>query len=576
MAGPPEARPENGQGQSRKGRGVARGFLSGFMWGSVAAAAGAVGLAIQAGPPRPLAEEVADLSVPSGSGFGRGVEGAQTAREAVPQADAPRADAPRADDLAPLDEADRAAALRPEAGAAPDGIASPPGEGRPAPALESAADAPLDAPTASVPSIPETESQAAVPGDTPAPQAGPALAPGALAAPATPPDDGPVAPAADLSAPATPSAAEAPARATPEDDPAADTSAARPDAGADDLALDTPGVPETAPGVQAGTETPVLPSPGTPAPPPPGGEDSPSMATAPLQPPAPEGTAQESPFEDAAEEDTAGQRFGRPAGSLDDLAPQVATNRLPTVTDQQEDTATTTEDQPPAIDTDAPPLVRYATPFEPSGDRPLMAVILLDEGPGGLGPEAIQSLGFPVSVAVDAQSADAPDMMRAYRAQGREVLAMGALPAGAQPQDAEIALAAWFAAVPEAVALMEASEGALQPGRDLSEQVSAFLADSGHGLVLFPQGLNTGEALAVRAGVPAATVFRDFDGAGQDARAIRRFLDNAAFRARQEGAVIMVGRLRAETLSALTFWALQDRAESVALAPVSALLQARR
>jgi hypothetical protein len=38
----------------------------------------------------------------------------------------------------------------------------------------------------------------------------------------------------------------------------------------------------------------------------------------------------------------------------------------------------------------------------------------------------------------------------------------------------------------------------------------------------------------------------------------------------------MVGRLRADTVSALTFWALQDRAESVALAPVSALLRADR
>jgi polysaccharide deacetylase 2 family uncharacterized protein YibQ len=92
---------------------------------------------------------------------------------------------------------------------------------------------------------------------------------------------------------------------------------------------------------------------------------------------------------------------------------------------------------------------------------------------------------------------------------------------------------------------------------------------------MFPQGLNTAQKLIAREGVPSASVFRDFDANGQDARAIRRFLDQAAFRAGQEeGGVIMVGRLRAETISALLLWGLQDRASSVALAPVSAVLRA--
>jgi polysaccharide deacetylase 2 family uncharacterized protein YibQ len=70
-------------------------------------------------------------------------------------------------------------------------------------------------------------------------------------------------------------------------------------------------------------------------------------------------------------------------------------------------------------------------------------------------------------------------------------------------------------------------------------------------------------------------VFRDFDGKGQGATVIRRFLDQAAFRASQEeDGVIMVGRLRPDTISALLLWGLQDRASSVALAPVSAVLNA--
>jgi polysaccharide deacetylase 2 family uncharacterized protein YibQ len=67
-------------------------------------------------------------------------------------------------------------------------------------------------------------------------------------------------------------------------------------------------------------------------------------------------------------------------------------------------------------------------------------------------------------------------------------------------------------------------------------------------------------------------VFRDFDGAGQTPKVMRRFLDQAAFRSGQMGAVIMVGRVRPGTISALLLWGLQDRASRVALAPVSASL----
>ena len=84
--------------------------------------------------------------------------------------------------------------------------------------------------------------------------------------------------------------------------------------------------------------------------------------------------------------------------------------------------------------------------------------------------------------------------------------------------------------------------------------------------------MNTAQKLALRNGVPALPVFRDFDGAGQTPTVMRRFLDQAAFRARQEGGVIMLGRVRPDTISALLLWGLQDRANRVALAPVSAVL----
>ena len=123
--------------------------------------------------------------------------------------------------------------------------------------------------------------------------------------------------------------------------------------------------------------------------------------------------------------------------------------------------------------------------------------------------------------------------------------------------------------MPEAVAVLEGDAGGLQESREVSDQVARILADSGHGLVLYPQGLNTGQAIAARAGVPAATLFRDFDSKGQTATVIRRFLDQAAFK---EGSVIMLGRLRPETISALLIWGLQDRASRVAFVPVTRVL----
>ena len=129
-------------------------------------------------------------------------------------------------------------------------------------------------------------------------------------------------------------------------------------------------------------------------------------------------------------------------------------------------------------------------------------------------------------------------------------------------------------AVPAAVAVMEGVGSGVQGRREASEQLLPILKASGHGLVLFSEGFDTAQKLISREGVPALSVFRDVDSKDQSATVIRRFLDQAAFRAGQEeGGVIIVGRLRAETVSALLLWGLQDRARSVAIAPVSALLK---
>ena len=225
---------------------------------------------------------------------------------------------------------------------------------------------------------------------------------------------------------------------------------------------------------------------------------------------------------------------------------------------------------------ESPPIVAFAAPFENPDDKPLMAIVLIDSGVdltgGPVGLAALRSFPYPLSFAVDATLSDAAARMAEYRAQGFEVMALMDLPQGATAADAEVALSAALGAVPEAVAVMEGPGTGLQDTRDASDQVTEAVLATGHGLVLQSKGLNTAQKLASRAGVPTGLVFRDFDSANQTPTVIRRFLDQAAFRAGQEGGVIMVGRVRPDTISALLLWGLQDRAERVALAPISAVL----
>lgn len=258
------------------------------------------------------------------------------------------------------------------------------------------------------------------------------------------------------------------------------------------------------------------------------------------------------------------------------LAPNVATNRLPSLrapAPTATTTATTTEDAADVMAEDLPPVARYASPFENLDNKPLMAIVLIDDGNSPIGLDALAAFPYPLSFAVDTAWAGAPGAMQTYRAAGFEVLALVDLPLEATAQDAETNLAIKLGTIPEAVAVMEGATSGFQGNRAVSDQVTAIVAASGHGLLLFPKGLNTAQKLARKAGVPAAAVFRDFDAQGQDAKTIRRFLDHAAFKAaQQEGGVVMVGRLRADTISALLLWGLQDRASRVALAPVSAVL----
>lgn len=250
----------------------------------------------------------------------------------------------------------------------------------------------------------------------------------------------------------------------------------------------------------------------------------------------------------------------------------VTVNRLPTAqpSSAAEDTA--------ALSVAARAITRYSQPFANPDDKPLMSILLIDQGSdlegGEVGIAALRSFPYAISFAVDVTLPDAADRMEIYRNEGFEVLAMIDLPEGAEAVDAETTLGVALNRMPEIIGVLEGLGTGLQPSREVADQVTGILAQGGYGLVSQDKGLNTMPKLAVKEGVPAAPIFRDFDSKDQTPIVIRRFLDQAAFKAGIEGSVIMLGRMRPETISALLVWGLQDRATQVALAPVSAVLLA--
>lgn len=231
------------------------------------------------------------------------------------------------------------------------------------------------------------------------------------------------------------------------------------------------------------------------------------------------------------------------------------------------------EEADPVDPGDLPAIQAYAAPFDGTEERPLMAVVLIDDPDSRIELSTLTRFTFPVAFAIDPLHPEAATRATAYRDAGFEVVILGSMVAdGATAMDTEVALMAAVAEVPEAVAVIDTPEGRIQGDRPVLDAMVGALADSGHGLVAFPRGLNAAEQSASRAGVPGATVFRFLDGENERATVITRFLSRAAFAAAQEGTVIVVGRTRPDTVTALFSWALGGRSEAVALAPLSATL----
>lgn len=546
-------------GNEKRGKAV-RGFVRGVLWGSLAAAGGLVVVSQVAGPVQRTAEIPGDampLAVP-----GRvepGVVVAPAAPEALPDpASSPEPAAPQevkepAPDVpatpeAPVPEAPATESDAPAASANTTATADLPV--MPAPVDSPSADSPAAQSQTEAPAAPQADS-AAVTAPPPAqpPVAPPTEAPSermATAGPISPPPDTPApgdAPMATAApgAPGLPQAEGAPAPAdlppppplTPEEEA---------------LLLPLPdAVPEAAPEVVP--ETAVVDPTPEPMPLP--------VPEAELLPPEGQGSLTRAP-------------------ELGDQVPGVVTGRLPRIGTEPAPDSGADPAAPGAVaEEDIPPLQRYARPFDNAAQKPLFAILLVDDGRDGVNRADLAALDMPLSIVIDPLSDGAAERAAIWRAGGQEVVMAGSgIPQGAGPGDLEQSFQVLATRLPEAVAVIDADGTAFQNDRPLAGQVVPVLAEQGRGLVTFDQGLNAADQVARRAGLPAATIFRRIDAEDEGSPVIRRYLDRAAFKAAQEGRVIVIGTLRPETVAGVMEWAVEGRASTVALAPISAMLQA--
>lgn len=261
----------------------------------------------------------------------------------------------------------------------------------------------------------------------------------------------------------------------------------------------------------------------------------------------------------------------QPSTGLDKTVDGVKVGRLPSIAAPTEPAAEGAEPSPPAQDTR--PLARFARSFQNDSGKPLFAVLLLDTGAADLDRARLAALPFPVTFVIDPLDPAADAAEAIYRAAGQEVVMLAAgIPEGATAADLEQTFQANAAVLDQSVAVMDLGRSGFQDNRPLATQVVPLIKQQGRGLITFDKGLNAADQVARRDGVAAAVIFRDLDAEGEDTPLIRRYLDRAAFKAAQDGRVVVLGSTRPETVAALMEWTLEGRASAVALAPVSAVL----
>ncbi len=533
-------------------------FGTGLIWGSIIGIAGLVIVSEVS----PMPDELS------------GLEAANSTSEPAPTTDAEEPAPP----VAPAVEAEPVAS---------EADASAPAE------AENQQDQPAPAEAATEPEAPAGGASASLDVE-PAPSVEVPAVPAGVEAAQPTPDAGPQAPASGVAV----ESASAPPVQAPTSDPAppqTDTDAAT--VPALDLAIPASPVPE-APAedavVAAMNNPAVEPAAPVTAPAAPTADTKPAAADLPPAPPpeVPEAEAQVEPTPEIVPEGEAAMlpsdsplspvaplpgtnstEIERPVAGFDGHVDGVKVGRLPRIGDDATENAQVAADADPA---NQPPIERYARPFDNPEGKPAFAIVLVDTGDPGVDRAKLAALPFPVTFALDPTLPNVEELAAPYLAAGQEVVMLAtAIPSGATAADLEVTFSAHAAALPEAVAVLDLAEGGFQNDRPLATQIVPIVKGQGRGLLTYKHGLNPADQVASREGLRAATVFRALDAENESATAIRRYLDRAAFKAAQDGRVVVVGKTQPETIAALMEWSLQGRAGGVALAPLTGVLVAR-
>ena len=219
-------------------------------------------------------------------------------------------------------------------------------------------------------------------------------------------------------------------------------------------------------------------------------------------------------------------------------------------------------------------LARNAVAFEPKTDKPLMSIVLIDVGLDGMDRAGLTTFPFPVTFAVNPARGNAGTAAKTFRDAGLEVIAQAPpMPDGTTPEDVGPRIEGLLDFVPTAIGLVDAEQGGFQSNRRMIGSAISTLAEGGYGLLTYDRGLNSAQQMAEAEGLPSAIVFRTLDAEREDAETIKRYLDRAAFKAGQDGHVIMIGHSYPETVTAIFTWQRDPRSAGVELAPLSAILR---
>ncbi|GGA11297.1 divergent polysaccharide deacetylase family protein [Neptunicoccus cionae] len=271
-------------------------------------------------------------------------------------------------------------------------------------------------------------------------------------------------------------------------------------------------------------------------------------------------------------------------------------SRLPTIGDSGENGISTLGQSAiskriPTIGDDEPVLSgQIATPeigalranandFTPTG-KPLVSVVLLDNGQIEEKLSKFSRLGLPLAIAIPVDQPNVPAKARAYRNAGFEVLALSprdvklSLPGGQTEDQVAALLEQFFTLMPEAIGLIDRPEALMQRDQRLVRSVVGYFAQTGHGIITYAGGLNAAPRLADQQDVAFGLVSHILNGAEDTETVVSGYLNRAARTARSKGSSIVLAIPNDETLTALLNWSLGINARTVSFAPVSAALMA--